>query len=456
MSRRNREKRAAKQKARRRPVPEREQRAAAGPESGPTFVFDTGPDRAQRQARLTEALRGAAICGCADVGRHADEFVAATPGPELEAAADLAVAQMVRGAWEAGWTPLDVVELGRRRLDPPVQVYLAETIVDESRRYSPAMVHPRWREAVATIAAAHPDERAAGTSHLREHATSHGLSRAVALVVALRALGLLCSLPRMERMLPLPGESRHRVAQPAAAEVDQKALSRVRALLAKAESTEFPDEAEALSAKAQELMSRYALHQAVLDHDSGHEQVAGGRRLWLDAPYIDAKAVLVQEVGSANRVRMVWSSGFGFATILGADADLDSVELLVTSLLVQANRAMLAAGRQTTRSGTSRTRSFRQSFLVAYASRIGERLSAATSTATAEVDAEIGTRAEVAADSRLLPVLAARSQAVDELIERLFPTVVQRGVSVSNHAGWSAGRAAADLAQLGVRGSIAG
>ena len=41
--------------------------------------------------------------------------------------------------------------------------------------------------------------------------------------------------------------------------MDEKKLSRVRALLAKAESSSFPEEAEALSAKAQELMTRHAL-----------------------------------------------------------------------------------------------------------------------------------------------------------------------------------------------------
>lgn len=55
-------------------------------------------------------------------------------------------------------------------------------------------------------------------------------------------------------------------------------------------------------------------------------------------------------------------------------SDLDAVELLFTSLLVQATTAMLAAGSRQDAHGRSRTRSFRQSFLAAYAQRIGERL----------------------------------------------------------------------------------
>jgi hypothetical protein len=199
-------------------------------------------------------------------------------------------------------------------------------------------------------------------------------------------------------------------------------------------------------------MSRYSLHQAVLDHDNGRAPVVGGRRLWLDAPYADAKALLVQEVAAANRARTVWASKLGFATVVGAETDLDSVELLVTSLLVQANRAMLAAGRRTTRAGTSRTRSFRQSFVVAYATRIGERLDSASSTAVAEIEAELGQRDH---DDRLLPVLAARSRAADELTDRLFPQMVRKGLSVTNNAGWAAGRVAADQAQFDVRSAVA-
>ena len=46
-------------------------------------------------------------------------------------------------------------------------------------------------------------------------------------------------------------------------------LSRIRALLAKAEATEYAEEAEALSARAQELMAKYSIDQALLAAESG-------------------------------------------------------------------------------------------------------------------------------------------------------------------------------------------
>lgn len=126
------------------------------------------------------------------------------------------------------------------------------------------------------------------------------------------------------------------------------------------------------------------------------------------------------------------------------------MELLFTSLLVQATTAMLAAGSRQDAHGRSRTRSFRQSFLAAYAQRIGERLAGATGNA----------ERQAAADSpggNLLPVLAARSRVVDEAFEAMFPgsTKFSAG-SVSNQEGWFAGRAAADLATLQSRHEVTG
>ncbi|TVT24911.1 DUF2786 domain-containing protein, partial [Amycolatopsis rhizosphaerae] len=220
--------------------------------------------------------------------------------------------------------------------------------------------------------------------------------------------------------------------------VNEKMLARVRALLAKAESTSFPEEAEALSAKAQELMSRYSFERALVD--SGPGRTGSARRLWLEDPYLTAKSALAMAVASANRCRSVVYQGLGLVVVVGHGTDLDIVELLATSLLVQATEAMLAAGRHTHRDGRSRTRSFRHSFLLAYAERIRERL------------AETGRRClEQMADERLLPVLARREEEVGELFRELFPKVRTRRYAVGSDAGgWRAGRAAAERARLTV------
>jgi hypothetical protein len=166
----------------------------------------------------------------------------------------------------------------------------------------------------------------------------------------------------------------------------------------------------------------------------------------VDDPYAGAKSILLSEVAAANRCRAVWSKGLGFSTVLGFDADLEFVDILYTSLLVQATSAMVAAGSQVDRSGRSRTRSFRQAFLLAYAGRIGHRLREAETASRAAAAEEYG--------EALLPVLADRSAAVKAAEAEAFPHLVSRSVSVSNAAGWAAGKAAADLAHLSGRAAV--
>lgn len=249
MSRRNREKRAAKQKNRRRAAAERERTR-----------FAPGPDRALLQELLVAALHDAALCPDHDDQSHAiellEEFAAAAR--DLDVAADTVMASAIRAGWEAGWLPFDLHELARRKLGPLAARYLAEAIVLESKRYAVATLHPRWRADLDGIASG--IDHSTQTPQMRRWATLHAVDRGAALTVVLEVLALLGTLPKLEPLLPLPGARQHPFTT--AGDVDDKALSRVRALLAKAEDTKFPEEAEALSAKAQELMSRYSLQRA--------------------------------------------------------------------------------------------------------------------------------------------------------------------------------------------------
>lgn len=429
MSRRNRQKRTAKHHDRRRTSPRRERRST-----------DPGCDRAAILDHLTAALYKSAHCPAHDADFHAAELLNEFPSRanDLDIAAEAALTDAIGVAWRVGWSPNDLHEFARRRLDTSAAGYLAEAVVRESRQYPVSTLHPRWRAELAAL----PATVVPGAWQLRDWADRNAVDHHAALTVMLKVLRFLGTLPKLQPLLPLPGEHQHAAVEPNTA--DAKALSRVRALLAKAEATNFPEEAETLSAKAQELMSRYSLHHAIRDHERGRAAEATARRIWIDNPYVVAKSALVQAVATANRCRIVCAEKVGFVAVIGADCDLEFVELLSTSLLVQANRAMLAVGRTTT-GAQARTRSFRQSFLLSYAARIGERLTATSTTAATELDLD-----------RLLPVLAARSQATDDLTDKLFPSTIPRMMSASDGAGWSAGRIAADLAQLDVRRPIAG
>lgn len=223
----------------------------------------------------------------------------------------------------------------------------------------------------------------------------------------------------------------------------QKVLTRVRALLAKAESTQFPEEAEALTAKAQELMSRHSIDAALAAAGEARAGRPDQRRVTVESPYVSPKVHLLSAVARANRCEAVWMQREGVVVVFGYPLDLEAVELLFTSLLVQATTAVLAAGSQVDARGRSRTRSFRTSFLHSFAARIGERLAEATADAVEEAAAEAG-----AAAARLLPVLADRTEAVQAALDEAFPRTRTARPSVSNGQGWQAGRLAAERASL--------
>jgi len=151
-------------------------------------------------------------------------------------------------------------------------------------------------------------------------------------------------------------------------------LAKIRALLSKAEATTFVDEAEAFTAKAQDLMTRYAIDEALLEDAAGDADVIA-RRIHIDNPYAQAKVQLLSTVGAINRVRVVWDDDHGMASVVGMAVDLQLVEMLFTSLLVQATRALTEAGNAPPaqpgyRSGRmNRSPSFRRAFLMAYATR---------------------------------------------------------------------------------------
>ncbi|WP_414935550.1 DUF2786 domain-containing protein [Amycolatopsis sp. cmx-11-51] len=350
--------------------------------------------------------------------------------------AGIAVAELLGRAWKVGWTPADVWEFIRRDESAPVVALLVDCIAVDLAKYAPSTVDDRWAGQVHDLGGEIWWER--DRPHLLHWADRHGADLAEALWATVKVLASLLKLPELPQILPPPGSASARVSASANG-VDHKVLAKVRGLLAKAESTEYPEEAEAFSAKAQELMNRYAFERALLDADANRKQTAASVRVWLDTPYVEAKSHLVAAIARANRSKSVFYSKLGFVALVGEAMDLEITELLTTSLLVQATRAMVAEGSQITRSGTSRTRSFRQSFLVSYAVRIGERLEEASSRAHDPVE-----------DKRLLPVLAARSLVVEETFQKMFSHTVQRSATVSNGAGWEAGRAAADRADIDI------
>ena len=473
----------AKAGGRRRPNRARVRQQQSSPAPEPASRSDQGP-APSRQDLIAAAIGAAvqAVCdGSADAhGRHLDPLAIERETGWTEAVSRALVGYLrasVSAAWQRGWQPAELARHVSRELSANHAAMVADMITAEMLGYTGATVDDRWAAQAAALEAAAPGRGSwwgSDADYLRAwYALGRDAEFIAVVATAVEALHAFQHLPALERLLPLPGTARPAPApDPVAAPVgsapaDERMLSRIRALLAKAESTEFAQEAEALSGRAQELMAKYSIDHALLAAETGRAEMPGGRRIAVDNPYEAAKATLLQIVAEANRCRVVWSRELGLVTVIGFPADLDAVELLFTSLLVQANTAMLRTGGKRDRdgSGRSRTRAFRQSFLLAYAVRIGERLSEASDHAEQAAVAEQRAAAAGTADgiaarkgADLVPFLAARHRAVDDAVEDMFGSKLTRSRSVraTDPDGWHSGRAAADLASFRNQAQVVG
>lgn len=443
MSRNNQQRRAAKAKDRRRRARTVDGRAGAGPEHrsewDPSFTAPTAQLRWHAAAvdllnvveDLTRDLPTAAVPRVL-----APRLAAAEP--EVLAEADRLITgelmSRLSAAWEHGWQPQDLqhgaFRKGTRTSALTASLITAQAALTSAHRRAPQA----WREQLELVA--EKAHRAAPGAEWRAVAVLQTEGTAAdAWPDALGLVQLLAELPPLALLLPPPSAWGRTASTEARADGSDRdrLLNRIRALLAKAEATEHPAEAETFTSKAQELMTRHAVDEALL-RDRSEEQIAvNSRRVHLQSPYASTKVLLLSAVAQANRARAIYLDGYGIASVVGTPTDLEQIELLFTSLLIQATRAMAAAGRD--RAGSfDRSATFRRSFLTAYAHRIGERLTEADQATSAGYGAA------------LVPVLQRQASAVDAEFERQFPQTRALSTGYVHPRGWEAGLEAAEEA----------
>lgn len=355
-----------------------------------------------------------------------------------------------------GWQPADLVHVTKRRFSQRTSRLVAACIAVHSRRFdAPTRAPHEWlaqlhdlgvyHQARGTIIGGAGDPVAAWARQEKLH-PDEVHPTAIEVVLFLRSLGRLQQLGPPPSKWPVSNKALP-VTPVAVGEVDPKLLNRVRGLLAKAESTNFEAEAAALTAKAQELMTRHSIDAAMLAAatvvDGGLRRGVIVRRVHIDDPYADEKSALLAAIAEVNSVQCVWQPQAGFSTMVGFPVDVQLTDLLFTSLLVQATHFSAEA---TAHDRRLRTASFKRAFMVAFADRVAERLEATRNTAQAGAQAQYGTG--------LLPVLAQRAAAVKEVFHETFPNITYGKPRSYDARGWHAGRAAGDRADLGAGAAI--
>jgi hypothetical protein len=207
-------------------------------------------------------------------------------------------------------------------------------------------------------------------------------------------------------------------------------LARVRKLLAVAEHPATPPaEAENAAEAAERLILKHAIDEALLDAKADHRSKPELRTIEIDAPYVSAKLVLLANVAGPHNVEVVTRTGSAQAFMVGFRSDLQLVDLLFTSLLLQAAGAML---RQ-----PNSSRAFRRAFLIGFAGEVGRRLAELRVEAVAESG---GASTEIA--------LRGRHDEVQEAMHEHFPRLGTRRTSISDGGGLLAGQQSGAAANL--------
>jgi hypothetical protein len=224
-------------------------------------------------------------------------------------------------------------------------------------------------------------------------------------------------------------------------------LDRVRKLLAKAEGEGVtPEEAQALTAKAAELMAKYGIDRALLAAVRPETDQPGSRLVELYNPWRRVKAHLLCGLGAAMRCQCILITAgddlrvhmFGYAS------DLERSDVLYTSVLVQMSHGLAVAP---VPPGAS-ARSWRRSWLLGFSAAVISRVRAAEEAAAGAADGPAG--ADAAGSGRAALVLADRSLVIRAAAARAYPRTRAARVTYSG-TGYGAGYDRGQQADLGTR-----
>lgn len=211
---------------------------------------------------------------------------------------------------------------------------------------------------------------------------------------------------------------------------------KVRQLLLKAEGTPFEEEAAAFMAKAQELMTRYAIDEETLwSSDPSRRTKIEEAVVIIEDRSSGAynKRMLLFTIACNNSCRLWLTKGTGKNHIAGFPNDVLFVEMLYVSIGVQLNFAMANAMARMDVTGNSR--SFRRDFIAGFAERVIDRLEEAKLNADRALQGD-GTSTEL--------VLRDRRHKVDEWVSDHVPGL--RPSNLSDRSQYNSARAAGSIA----------
>ncbi|QFG10733.1 hypothetical protein SEA_ANIMUS_65 [Streptomyces phage Animus] len=226
-------------------------------------------------------------------------------------------------------------------------------------------------------------------------------------------------------------------------------LAKIRALLAKAEDpAASPEEAEAYFGRAADLMAKYGIDQALLAEDGPIKDDLDRRTFEIKGKYVPDRAALLFSITHALGAQNVywnltdWEDGKRYrkVEVYAHQSTLERIEILFSTLQLQALNGMKKARPQYGESVTS----YRKSWMAGFASVVRKRLAQAEETALRQTQQETGsTGAEL--------VLVKREAAVERFFKLAHPKVKAAPRRRLTGTGWQDGKAAGERASLAGR-----
>lgn len=226
------------------------------------------------------------------------------------------------------------------------------------------------------------------------------------------------------------------------ATASETTMRRIRALLNQAENAAATEhEAQTFRDKAFELMATYGIEQAMLSADKPDRDEPEGRTIQVYYPWAGEGVALLGGIAHALGCRPVLlrtpPAQPKRVRLLGFASDLDRVQVLHTSLLIQ----MHAGLHNATVPDRANGRAWRRSWLIGFVAEVSERLTKAETRARHTATSSGGRRTEI--------VLAGRDTRVLELQFREFPKLRKARPRTFTGTGLADGRAAGARADIG-------
>jgi hypothetical protein len=236
-------------------------------------------------------------------------------------------------------------------------------------------------------------------------------------------------------------------------------LNKIRKLLALAEDpAATPAEALAFTEKAMMLMARHGIDEALLAEAPASGRVAN-RRMAMPSPYARDKATLASAIANASRCRAILlNTERGFVVqVFGLSADVRTVDMLFTSLLVQASHEVARSPVPPDEHAAAYRRSWWAGFTIAVHSRLEHTRRAAEARAEESRQGRHGGPSSAEPDGPSVAlVLAHRADEIDDEVARMHPNVrAARGRRLSG-GGRAAGYESGQRVDLGTEARIAG